>query len=133
MGMGFPFASARRAAVKDTSSGLRLGRRAAGAPFFDASDLPPGDPNPERFKILCLEQFGPFCVAVIQWPDASNYDGQKVAVYRATPEQLRAAKTLDPHFQEKRGPLVPIARFEPTTDGISMANSLARALERTAK
>lgn len=62
--------------------------------------------------------------AEIVWPDAKNYDGRKILVYRCTEAALRKAQTLDPHFQEQRGPLVPIARFEPTDAGWKMASEL---------
>ena len=113
-------------AGRASSSSLRIGSRSAGRGGGPA----PGDPRPERFEIQSLTQHGPYTVAVIRWPDAMNYDGVKVALYRATPTELRAAKLLDPHFQEGRGPLVPIARFEPTGEGVTIANSLARAMWR---
>lgn len=90
----------------------------------------PGDPNPSRFEIQSLEPLGAFCVAVVRWPDAQNFEGRKVAVYRATPEQLRTAARLDPHFQEKTGPLVPIARFEPTDRGVELARLVAMGLSQ---
>jgi hypothetical protein len=128
MGMGFPFGRSRA----PTSAGRSiLGRSSAGrglagaAPFFDPE---PGDPNPARFEIVKLEEFGPYVVAEIIWPDAKNFDGRKVSVYRAGAEQLRSAKLLDPHFQETVGPLVPIARFEPTILGWALARHCAKKL-----
>lgn len=107
MGMRlFGSSSASRTSAKRSASG-------SGA-------LLPGDPNPERFEILRVQQLGEFA-AEIRWPDASNYEGRKLAVYRATAEELRAATRLDPHFQERRGALVPIARFEPTAKGWTLA------------
>lgn len=120
MGMRFPFGSAQRSASKSTSSGIRIGRGA----------LLPGDPDPARFEIQYLEKFGAYVVAAIVWPDAENFEGRKIAVYRCSPDELRKAKTLDPHFQEQRGPLVPVARFEPTDDGLDAARASARYLER---
>lgn len=67
---------------------------------------------------------GELTAAEIVWPDAKNYEGRKIAVYRCKPSQLRGATKLDPHFQERRGPLVPIARFEPTDDGWLLALAL---------
>lgn len=94
------------------------------------SALLPGDPNPERFEIQGLVQIGRFVVATIVWPDAKNFEGRKIAVYRATPAELRAAKRLDPHFQEDGGPLAPIARFEPTLLGKDAALACARYLAK---
>ena len=81
----------------------------------------PGDPVPERFEIRAMVEAGGLTVADIVWPDAKNFDGRKVAVYRASRYELAAATRLDPHFQEERGKLVPIARFEPTEEGWRMA------------
>lgn len=107
---------------RSESSGIRLGSGGeAGSPL-------PGDPNPARFEFLRLEHIGAFCVAEVLYPDAKNFDGKKIAVYRATPEELWRTSRLDPHFQEKRGPLVPIARFEPTPEGWEMAVWLAKKL-----
>lgn len=106
MGLSFPFNSCRRSSVA----------------------LQPGDPDPSRFEILRVAEAGAFTVAEIRWPDARNFEGRKIAVYRTTPAELRSATALDPHFQEHRGPLVPIARFEPTDEGWVMATLLASHL-----
>jgi len=101
------------------------GRGAVAAPL-------PGDPNPESFEILSIDSYsgsgGGFCVAVIRWHGAENFDGRKVAVYEASPVELRTARRLDPHFQERLGPLVPVARFEPTGRGVAMAHAVASEL-----
>lgn len=120
MGMGIPFGSARRSATKSTSSGIRI----------KGGGLMPGDPNPERFRIVGMVQSGNFTAADIVWPDAKNYDGRKIAAYRASRFELAAAVKLDPHFQEERGPLVPIARFEPTDEGWRDAIDYIDAKER---
>lgn len=120
MGMRlFGSSSARRS----TSSGIRWFSGGSAA-------LLPGDPNPERFEFIRLERIGAYCIAEVLWPDAKNFDGRKIALYRATPDELRKATRLDPHFQETRGPLVPVARFEPTEDGWQMARMLAKRLDR---
>lgn len=129
MGMGFPFGSAQRSADKSTSSGIRLGRGGGSAPGPMWNGIP-GDPNPFRFEIQTCEKFGPFVVAEIVWPDAKNFEGRKVAVYRCSPDELRKAKRLDPHFQEAGGPLAPVARFEPNEAGLDAARACARYLEK---
>ncbi len=124
--MGMRLFGGGSSAGRTGSSSIRVGSSGRGG-----TGLLPGDPNPERFEIVSIEAFGAdqrVSLAVIRWPDAKNYDGTKVAVYRATPEQLRTAKRLDPHFQEGRGPLVPVARFEPTPEGVGMARYFATTL-----
>lgn len=125
MGMGFPFGSARRcgSACDDPNPPTARERRR------EREGRQVGDPNPARFEIIRLEVYGPFVAAEIVWPDARNYEGRKIAVYRCTAANLINAQTLDPHFQEARGPLVPIARFEPTELGWRLAGATARALE----
>jgi len=115
MGMGFPFGSARRCRdtwfVRDNSAPV--------------PDLPVGDPNPVKFEIRRIDVYGKYIVAEVRWPDATNFDGVKIAIYQATPAELITAKRLDPHFSENIGPLVPIARFEPTERGWLLATTLA--------
>lgn len=85
------------------------------------------NPDPERFTVLQVEGVGPHCVARINYPDATNYEGTKVLLYLHTnPEAVWEAKQLDPHFAESGNP--PFARFEPTGAGWSAAIFLANAL-----
>lgn len=84
----------------------------------------PGDPVPSNFRIVRLHVGTHHIAAEILWPDASNYEGRKVLVYKTDTTLLLNAKELDPHFQEDRGELVPIARFEPTQTGWRMATEL---------
>lgn len=102
--------------------------------FGRCNDDPPspalGDPNPARFKIVRSFALGEWLAAEIVWPDASNFEGRKVALYRSSLAQLQAAAILDPHFSETPGPLVPIARFVPTEEGWDMALSLMELLTR---
>jgi hypothetical protein len=117
MGLGlFGGSSASRTSAKRSASG--------------GTALLPGDPNPSRFHITDMVRYGDYVVALVVWPDARNYDGRKLAVYRATRDELMGAKFLDPHFQEIRGPLVPIARFEPTDLGWRLARGTCRLLNQ---
>ena len=118
MGLNIGFSKNR---VERSSSGIRLGSGGG-------TGLLPGDPNPARFEIVSVESFGSHVVATVRYPDARNFDGVKVAVYRATDAELRAAKWLDPHFSEKPGPLVPVARYEPTERGRALARLTATFL-----
>ena len=90
----------------------------------------PGDPVPTHFEVIRTQTCGAFVVAEIRWPDARNYDGRKIAIYKCSIRELVAAHYLDPHFSEKRGPLVPVARFEPTEQGWQMALVAATQVSR---
>ena len=85
---------------------------------------PAANPDPTRFTIIAVEQFGVFCICTVEYPDCTNYEGRKVLVfYDVTEEQLRAQKTLDPHFCDNQH-LSPVARFEPTERGLALARLL---------
>ncbi len=104
-----------------------------GVDFFPAgTNLPPpldsGDPNPKRFAIQRTFVHGDFVVAEIHYPDAKNFEGRKICVYRARLADIACAKVLDPHFAEKAGPAVPIARFAPTESGWRMAQKFVRGI-----
>ncbi len=83
-------------------------------------------PNPTRFRIVEVEQFGSALVAMVHYPDCTNYEGRKILVYAdMTPIELLRKSTLDPHFTKESGP---VARMEPTPRGWSLAQQLAKVL-----
>jgi hypothetical protein len=124
--------SAFRPSSSPVSKSIFGGRENRGAPFFDPEQVPPGNPVPDRFSIVRVLQLGAYVVAEIQWPDATNYEGRKILVYRCTPGELTSAKLLDPHFIEHGGPTAPIARFAPTATGLRQALQFAEQ-ENTAE
>ena len=77
---------------------------------------PPNVPNPSKFKILEMRQIDKWTIVKVQYDEAVNYEGKKIMVYEATPEQIQKCKVLDPHFCDGKH-LSPFARFEPTKDG----------------
>lgn len=84
------------------------------------------NPNPSNFKIEKMIELENTYVEVF-YPDAKNYEGQKVMVYRGrVAEQIMRAKELDPHFAENG--LGPIARFAPTIEGKLIAMQLAKTI-----
>lgn len=83
----------------------------------------PTDPDPKTFKIETIEMVGNYTIAVITYPNCTNFEGRKVLVYAGDAiEKLNNARELDPHFLNSG--LSPIARFQPTEQGISMARAL---------
>ncbi len=82
------------------------------------------NPNPKNYKIRKLIELDNTYVEVF-YPDAKNYEGNKVMVYAGkVAEKLLAADELDPHFQESG--LSPIARFAPTEEGKFLAMQLTK-------
>lgn len=91
-----------------------------------------GNPNKYRYTVIRSERVGAGVVAVVHYPDCTNFHGNKILVYedgeafdaiwkRADGEPQGP---IDPHFLEEG--MSPIARFEPTTRGWEMAQRFAR-------
>lgn len=82
------------------------------------------NPNPKNFRIDKLIELQNTYVEVY-YPDAKNYEGNKVMVYKGkVAQQILAAKELDPHFSDNG--LSPIARFTPTIEGKFYAMQLTK-------
>lgn len=90
---------------------------------------PVGQPNPENYTIVKCEDFVNACVVEVKYPDALNYEGRKVMVYKMPLSKVltKNAGKMDPHFAND-GSAAPFARFEPTEAGWSAALAFARTL-----
>ena len=84
------------------------------------------DPNPDpyNFRVLFEKRIGKLLVAMVLYPDATNYEGVKVLVLKDL-TTLKDLKELDPHFFPN-GALV--ARFLPTEEGWEHAQKFATML-----
>jgi hypothetical protein len=72
---------------------------------------------------------GDHTVAVIHYHGCTNYEGEKVLVYRHTSvKRVTRASFLDPHFCDSDNHLSPFARFAPTRAGWAAALTCARSL-----
>ena len=81
------------------------------------------NPNPKNFKFIKIERFEEFVIVMINYPDCTNYEGNKILVFdNITLEELANMEKIDPHFCDKDHK-APIARFEPTESGWSMAQT----------
>ena len=86
----------------------------------------PNDPRPENFKVLDLKQIGDYVVGVVHYPNATNFEGDKILVWQyATIAEIKRYATIDPHFLE--GNKI-FARFRPTGEGLQAAIALCEAL-----
>lgn len=85
------------------------------------------NPNPYRYRILKSVQIGNYTVIKVNYPDATNFEGNKIAVYYTkTLHKLAISKYLDPHFDPNGNG--PIARFVPTEQGWNLAIKFAKIL-----
>jgi hypothetical protein len=81
------------------------------------------NPDPSRWEKLALEQFGGGYVLRAKYTGCTNFEGEKVMVFRGT---YHHRAYLDPHFSSTGES--PVARFPPTPEGLEMAIDLARRL-----
>jgi hypothetical protein len=89
----------------------------------------PPNPNPKNYKILNSWYVEEYLVLRIKYPDCANYEGEKILVfYNVSIEDLEKQGSIDPHFSDNKNMISPIARFEPTRRGESMANILCQEL-----
>ena len=82
------------------------------------------NPNPQRYTISGNIRLGRYLLVDIIYPDCTNYEGRKILLYRdVTIEKLIKQGSIDPHFSNNSNFHSPIARFEPTEDGMDIARS----------
>lgn len=80
------------------------------------------NPKPDNYKVLRTLQMRNFLIIEIQYLDCTNYEGRKIMIYEGIClADLKAQKSIDPHFTENKNYHSPIARFEPTKRGWEMA------------
>ncbi len=92
------------------------------------ASVPPGNPDPRRFFIVKIESVGRWVVAMIDYPDCTNFEGMKILVWRGVSRyDIENALWIDPHFTE--GHLSPFARFKPTDAGWAAALQMCHAIE----
>lgn len=81
-------------------------------------------PNPAKFKIVRMKSVGSNLVAKINYPHCTNYEGNKICVFRnMTARELSKRVRIDPHFDKSSR--APFARFKPTKEGWNAAVKLA--------
>ncbi len=98
------------------------------APF----DIAAPNPDPSKFYIEETIAVGNCIVAIVVYPNCTNFEGKKILVFRdMSLKWLKSLTTLDPHFSTEA--TSPFARFEPTDDGWKAAVQIAGMLnEQTA-
>jgi len=87
----------------------------------------PAAPDPINFTLLSVYQVGKNLVVKINYPDCTNYEGNKICVYINTKKKEFISRTnIDPHFSKTLDS--PFARFQPTDDGWKAAVKLAKII-----
>jgi hypothetical protein len=90
-------------------------------------------PDPSGARVLDTRKIGDFLLAIVEYPDADNYEGRKILVYKGvTSRQLRSWAKIDPHFSKMCPQRSPIARFVPTPEGERMAELFCRSMQMIA-
>lgn len=85
------------------------------------------NPNPNNFKILDYFIDKEFLLVKINYPNATNFEGNKIMLYKGLNFlDLVNSKSIDPHFYEDK--FSPIARFVPTDQGWKMGLELIKQL-----
>lgn len=94
------------------------------SPFSNSTsyETNPLNPNPRNFIVKSSQRFGGFYVAEINYPNCTNYEGNKILVMLSDPNHL---SVIDPHFIEG-GTIV--ARFEPTKWGRAAAKKFVKII-----
>ena len=89
-----------------------------------------GNPNPNNFKIESAKEIYGYLILKINYPDCKNYEGNKILVFDkgVTLIDLMNQKIIDPHFSNNTKYISPIARFEPTDRGWTMAIRFAETI-----
>jgi hypothetical protein len=97
-----------------------------------AGTVEKGNPNPKNYHIKRTRRFGKasglgeYLVIEINYPDCTNFEGNKILVYEDTKlSELSRQGSIDPHFTNNTRFKAPIARFVPTYRGWKMATRFA--------
>lgn len=106
--------------------GIGLGSRCSSP--YAAED---SNPNPVNFRITKEERIGKFLLLIVNYPDAKNFEGDKILVYEDVKDSIELLKMLDnkldPHFSKQTKS--PVARFPPTKEGYAQAYRILTMLD----
>jgi hypothetical protein len=98
--------------------------------------VPNSAPDPANYRLIREELYTgqfPVLVVEVEYPDAKNFEGRKIMVYRGFTSFAELEKTadsrIDPHFADDLAS--PIARFAPIVSGWLLACEFARNLTRS--
>lgn len=86
------------------------------------------NPNPSNYKILKAVEENGFLILKINYPNCTNFEGNKILVFArgVTLLDIVNQKLIDPHFSSNDSYHSPIARFEPSDRGWNWAVNFSR-------
>jgi hypothetical protein len=100
-------------------------------PVADSEPQKLPNPDPKKFIVnrtfVCSGNTACMVVAV-NYPDCTNYEGDKILLFVGDVPNFNKVTKLDPHFCEGDH-LSPFARFEPTNQGWIQAVALAERMK----
>ncbi|MOA20407.1 hypothetical protein D3C78_1408490 [compost metagenome] len=83
------------------------------------------EPKADFFRINQTYEINGNLVAIITYPNCTNFEGKKILVFRNMSDiDLRSNRLIDPHFSNKG--LSPFARFVPSKEGLNAAKELCK-------
>ena len=93
---------------------------------YTAPEIRLGEPDPRKFTVLDFSSMNGITIAMLYFKGCVNFGGKKLLIfYDADFASIQKSGVCDPHFLESG--VSPIARFEPTARGRSMALIFAKA------
>lgn len=127
--MGYKSSSPRRAWLPSgpliDSNGNRI---SSSSSSYSSPAKSLGNPDPSDYKIVKVHEQNGFTIMLINYPNCTNYEGNKILVFEAKLIDIINQKMIDPHFFDSNKQISPIARFVPSDKGWQMALSFVRTL-----
>jgi hypothetical protein len=119
MGIFKKISSSLLDANKNYEDGFRAGQKS-----IESKDNI-SNPDPTKWSIIKSKNIGEFLIVLINYPNCTNYEGNKILIYdnSVTIEDLYKQKLIDPHFSNNKEYYSPICRFRPDKTGWKMAVS----------
>jgi len=99
--------------------GIGLKMSTGSTPINSPKIVNPKNPDPYNFNIEKMMYTNGFTILIVNYPNCTNYEGQKILVYKGNVmNKLKDTNFLDPHFMEND--ISPIARFTPSDEGLQL-------------
>lgn len=91
-----------------------------------SEDLKGKNPDPSNFKIIkyWIKHYNKevYTILRVNYPNCTNYEGDKILVFKGHRNDILNTRYLDPHFSKAMDS--PIMRINPSEEGLSLINSI---------